>query len=366
MKPHHIFADMNEIDQAALSQFYDALKQPWAVAGALMPDVHKGYTLPIGSVVATEGVVVPAFVGYDIGCGMCAVRTSMSLEHLRANRNELHTAILRAVPVGAQKHKRPIGWGKCDLPHTPLAEKVWFARNGAKQFGTLGGGNHFIELGYDEDDRVWVVIHSGSRGFGHGLATEYMKLASGSDKAKEGHYPLSLDSQLGQDYMKDMAYATEYALDNRIAMLNLIDSAITGGTILVDTLINRNHNHAVDSGGMIVHRKGATHAELGMMGVIPGNWRDGSFIVKGKGNPHSLYSSSHGAGRAMSRAKAKKTICVDTEKAAMEAAGITAFVDSKTIDEGKAAYKDVFKVMELQKDLVEVVHHIKPVANVKG
>jgi tRNA-splicing ligase RtcB len=377
-KPHHLFVDQATVDQSALHDFYEAMEQPFVLAGAVMPDLHKGYTLPIGSVIATEGVVVPAYVSFDIGCGVCAIQTTAARHEVEEVRDELFSRIYEAVPTGNGKgHAESIAWNNANFfRKTALAESVYKKRNGASQFGSLGSGNHFIEIGYDEHFQVWVIIHSGSRGFGHGIATEYMKIASGSDKAKEGHYPLSLDSAVGKDYMVDLHYTLEYALANRIAMLDIISkvlNTVIGRSVRWPTTINRNHNHAVvrgDSvaksqlGSAIIHRKGATHAEEGMLGVIPGNMRDGSFIVRGKGNPKSLWSSSHGAGRVMGRNEAKRRVTMEEFEGSM--VGVTAKVDLSTLDESPMAYKSIFDVMEQQSELVDVVHHIKPIINIKA
>jgi tRNA-splicing ligase RtcB len=282
----------------------------------------------------------------------------------------LFDAIYQTIPTGEGRghSNRALTWdGVKDFPHTKLADEVWVKRKAEAQLGTLGSGNHFLEIGYDEQDEVWVVIHSGSRGFGHGLAGGYMKLASDSGRAKEGHYALDVKSQLGQDYIKDLNFALEYALANRMLMLDLLDDVfqkIVKAEFSWPSLINRNHNHAVEKDGLWIHRKGATHAEERMMGVIPGNMRDGSFIVRGKGNPDSLWSSSHGAGRVMGRAQANRELNV--EDFAQTMSGIVAKVDVNTLDEAPMAYKNIFDVMEMQKDLVEVVHHIRPILNVKG
>lgn len=367
MKEHRIFADV--IEGKALSQFYDALKQPYVVKGALMADAHTGYSLPIGAVMATEGVIVPSWIGYDIGCGVCAVRTTATVEKVREVAEVLFSGICRHVPFGeGNRHRSPQKWEKFDvLPRTALAKKVWELRDGARQYATGGSGNHFSEIGQDEQGRVWIIIHSGSRGFGHGLATEYMKIAAGGQVAREGHYPLAADSVDGKNYIIDMNFALQYALDSRVAMLKKIEEVmgrLAGGDFLWDTLINRNHNHAEEKDGLWIHRKGATHAEAGMMGVIPGNMRDGSFLVEGKGNPGSLCSSSHGAGRVMGRRAASENLRLEDFHEAMR--GVVAKVDAGTLDESPFAYKDIFAVMRAQEELVSVKHHIRPIINIKG
>ncbi len=229
--------------------------------------------------------------------------------------------------------------------------------------------NHFIEVGYDHLNRVWIIVHSGSRGVGHGCATHYMRLASPSGKASDGHYGFPANSENGKKYIEDMNFCLDFALLNRKVMIRCIVESIKQvgikGNSIDDKIINRNHNHAESKDGVKwIHRKGATHAEKGMMGVIPGNMRDGSFIVTGKGNPESLCSSSHGAGRVLSRKKAKEQLNVEDFWETMD--GIVANISEQTLDESPFAYKDIYSVMELQKDLIDVVCHVKPIINVKG
>lgn len=368
MKSHAIFSDA--IEDKALSQFFDALKQDWAVRGALMPDAHAGYSLPIGAVVATEGVIVPSWVGFDIGCGVLAVPTSFEAGAVRAKAKQIFGGIYKRVPTGFSHNSKSSQWVAGESLSRSDAMQSILDRKGMSDLHSLGGGNHFIEIAADETDRVWIVIHSGSRNLGHTTATHYMKLASGDGRAREGHYPLHENSVDGKNYIKDLEFCLEYALENRIGMAARIEAAIKSevcvGKVMWDGVINRNHNHAEKKDGLWIHRKGATHAEEGMAGVIPGSMRDGSFVVHGKGNPDSLCSSSHGAGRVMGRAEAKRTLDMAIFKKEMEDRGIQARVDDSTLDESAGAYKDVFSVMAMQRDLVEVVHHLKPLVNCKG
>lgn len=368
MKPHVIYSEA--IEGKALAQFLDAMKQPWVVKGALMPDAHTGYSLPIGAVVATEGMVVPAWVGYDIGCGMLAIKTSFDAEAVRNQAKAIFNGIYKRVPVGfAHNDKTPQWVAGESLPRSPALQSI-LNRKGMSDLHSLGGGNHFIELGADENNEVWIIIHSGSRHLGHSVATHYMKVASGDGKAREGHFALHEDSDAGRGYLMDLAFCLDYALENRKGMVSRIEDAvraeIRNGKALWETAINRNHNHAEKRDGLWIHRKGATHAEEGMDGVIPGNMRDGSFIVRGKGNPDSLWSSSHGAGRVMGRAEAKRKLDMAVFRKEMNDRGIQARIEDATLDEAAGAYKDVFEVMAMQRDLVDVVHHIKPIINIKG
>lgn len=364
-KPYRIFAEV--LEQEALNQFESAMQQPFVVRGALMPDAHAGYSLPIGAVVATEGVVVPAWVGYDIGCGMCAMPTSYNADEVRAKAKEIFDGIYKAVPVGFSHNARNTDWLEGEnIPRSVKMQEI-FNKNGLRQLGSLGGGNHFAEVGADDTGKVWVVIHSGSRGIGHATASHYMRLASGDGKAREGHFGFAVDSQDGQDYIKDLKFCLAFALANRREIMRRIELVLsencTGSGSWGD-LINRNHNHAEQKSGFWIHRKGATHAETGMLGVIPGNMRDGSFIVRGKGNPEALWSSSHGAGRVLGRKEALRTLNMENFTETMT--GVVALVTNETLDESPFAYKNIFSVMSQQNDMVEVVAHVRPILNIKG
>ena len=393
-----------------------------------MPDAHGGYTMPIGCVCSTKEMIVPQFVGFDIGCGMCAYKTDFDKDEVARVDELIHSVITSKIPTGFLRHK-----DEQSLPNTIVEmDKTNFAKNvfesiGGYQLGTLGGGNHFIEIGYGRDNKVWIVIHSGSRGVGGQIAKHYMDKASHCDSEyedmvseklnemmmlfsnknkkfkehnptkyeevyqatkkkhkeklisklkvtlEESIYPLEVTSSVGQDYITDMNFALQFALENRKHMIVNIHSLMCeaiGKQYNIDfndenKFINRNHNHAEydNTRNEWIHRKGATHAEKGMMGVIPGNMRDGSFIVRGKGCSDSLCSSSHGAGRVMSRRQATNTINFEDYKNTMK--GIVGTITKNTIDEAPSAYKDIFEVMEMQKDLVEIIDYIKPMINVK-
>lgn len=398
-KPIHIFDGDGAIyiDGAALDQFYKTMEQSWVVKGALMPDAHKGYSLPIGGVVATEGVIWPAGIGMDKGCGVCAIKLPLKRHQLTKPIRELiFKSIYANIPTGFHHNAKPSKWPKCDsIPRTDFMNKMFADKGGLRQLCSLGRGNHFIEIGYDENDDVWIIVHSGSRNVGSTSARNYMGIASGTGKASEGHFALDVDSQAGKDYIMDLNFCLEFALENRKQILlrvaEIIDIILDKDQeIYADALasilteghfINRNHNHAELKDGLWIHRKGATHAEDGMMGVIPGNMEDGAFIVRGKGNPDSLYSSSHGAGRVRGRKEAKEgRTNPDTGKVELEPLNVEDFekrvkeldivakVGYSTVDESKKAYKSIFDVMEVQEQagLVEIVHHIKPLINIKA
>lgn len=368
-KPIHIFAEA--VEPEALAQFTGAMAEPYAVQGALMPDAHTGYSLPIGAVVATEGVIVPAWVGYDIGCGLCAVPTTFARTAVARHAKAIFDQIYRDIPVGFDHNKKAADWEPpAGLEPTPLVRNL-LDQGARKEIGSLGGGNHFIEIGVDEEDRVWIVIHSGSRNLGHQTATHYMRQASklhtGEDRPRDGHYGFTTESDLGQRYIADMAFCLDFALANRRTMMDRVIAAMArqiDGAADWARLINRTHNHAECKDGRWIHRKGTTHAEAGMMGVIPGNMRDGSFIVEGKGNPEALWSSSHGAGRVLGRNQAKRSLKLEDFQRAMQ--GVQARVLPATLDESPFAYKNIFDVMRLQNALVTVKHHVRPLINIKG
>ena len=370
-KPYHIYAE--SLDEGALQQFTDAMALDCVVRGALMPDAHSGYTLPIGAVLAVEGVIFPSFVGYDIGCGMCALPMSCDADLIRSpwTSKAIFEGVYKAVPVGFAHNQHETPWSEGTfLPKTDAMQEI-FTRDdknhGLRQLGSLGGGNHFIEIGVDETRQVWIVVHSGSRGVGHATATRYMRLASGDGRAREGHFGFSVNSQEGKDYITDLAFCLAFALENRREIIRRVEQVVQdycGGEGDWNRLINRNHNHAELKDGLWIHRKGATHAEAGMLGVIPGNMRDGSFIVRGKGHPEALWSSSHGAGRALGRKQAQRVLTLESFKESM--AGITALVSKDTLDEAPAAYKDIYSVMAQQQEMVEILAHEVPILNIKG
>lgn len=364
MKPAKIYAE--HLEATALEQFRSAMEQDFAIKGALMPDAHTGYSLPIGGVIATDGVIVPAWIGFDIGCGLCAIPMDTDVDAVRKNAKAIFDNIYRDVPTGFAHNQHPAEGVELPGEYTGVV-KAQLDAGALRQIGSLGSGNHFIEIGADEGGTVWIILHSGSRNIGHKVCSHYMKAACGEDKPKEGHFGLRVDSDLGRGYLSDMNFCLEFALANRLEIASRVAAIISryaGGAADWDGLINRNHNHATLRDGLWIHRKGATHAEEGMMGVIPGNMRDGSFIVRGKGNPDALWSSSHGAGRVMGRKQAERELSLSDFEATM--AGITAKVGQSTLDEAPLAYKSIFDVMAQQSDLVEVVAHVRPIINIKA
>ncbi|MGL4352790.1 MAG: RtcB family protein [Aeromonas popoffii] len=368
-----IFGDI--VCGKTLSQMHESMANDFVVKGALMPDAHAGYSLPIGGVVMTEGCIVPAWVGYDIGCGMRGVRTNIIREDMTTERLEkVKGLVLKSVPMGQNKHPRAKAnehkFEKMLTLFTPLGQEIANTR-GMGQLGTLGGGNHFVEIGYDEENWVWVCVHSGSRGVGHAIATYYMKKAAeeaGVMKGNvEGGFPLQVGTDLFNDYKKDMDAALIWSQYNRMLMTDAVMKALDevfGDRVKSKACIDNIHNTAVQAQDQFLHRKGATSAGTGELGIIPGNMRDGFFVVRGLGNAESMCSASHGAGRVMSRGEAKAKIDFDEFQKQME--HVVTNVSIHTVDEAPDAYKDIFDVMDSQKDCVEILHHVKPLLNLKG
>ena len=361
---------------------------------ALMPDAHFGRGSTVGSVIPTKKAIIPAAVGVDIGCGMIAVKTSLHAIDLPDNLREIRNDIERAVPhgfVSISGRSKKGGWeitpASVDSRWAKLADRynVICDKHGQKitkknpheQLGSLGGGNHFIEVCLDENQAVWVMLHSGSRGAGNLIGQYFI------EKAKEDmeRYHIGLvDRDLaylseGTDYFNDyfeaMTWAQDYAAENRLAMLDQVLSVLRNHLkpfTLDGHAINCHHNYTEIENhfgeNVYVTRKGAVRARKGDLGIIPGSMGTGSFIVEGLGNEESFCSCSHGAGRVMSRTEAKKKITQEEHIKAME--GIEARTDKAIIDESPAAYKDIGKVMEAQDDLVKIVARLRQVINVKG
>ncbi len=369
-----------DIDEVTRQQFEHCASQPYVTAAALMPDAHAGYVAPIGAVLISEGFVVPAWVGYDIGCGLIAVKLSGEdvLAKCRERREEIYERVRAVIPMGmgnknavqrlspeTREEFRRLVERFAAGPHDKNI--LQFFRQGAEaHLGTLGGGNHFIELDEHEGE-AWLVIHSGSRGVGYKVAQKYMQKSAGRDWQFEETHPLAVDSQLGREYLNILSFGLDFALLNRLEMSTQAVKAIRdviGVDVQAELWTNKTHNHALLEDGRYIHRKGATPAKKGERGVIPGNMRDGSFLVEGLGNKEFLESSSHGAGRAYSRAQARKQFSLAEFRESMQ--GIVGTVEEGTLDEVPMAYKDIFAVMEAQKESVRVVAHLTPLINWKG
>ena len=400
----------NKPESGAITQAINLSKLPFVFKQVcLMPDTHKGYGMPIGGVIATKGAVIPNAVGVDIGCGMCAVRTSLKVEHLDAGTlKKIREEIRKAIPVGngeGGSHKE--AQDESLMPTKPFRNgndyPMWLNNEGyrivsreynsaLKQLGTLGGGNHFIEIQKGSDGHVWIMIHSGSRNLGYRVAKYYNNLAYDLNmkwhsntylpKNKEDSLAfLPIDTHEAKDYLKEMQYCVDFALASRKLMmsnvlkivLNIIPDMKFNSSSKdnVEDAINIAHNYAKIENhfgqNVMVHRKGATLARENTIGIIPGSQGTSSYIVKGKGNRESFESCSHGAGRKMSRTEARKTLNLEEEIKNMNDKGIVHGLRIQNeLDEAASAYKDIDVVMEEQKDLVNILVKLEPLGVIKG
>jgi tRNA-splicing ligase RtcB len=388
-----MWAHPHEVEPAALDQLRNISRLPWVHGVRVMPDVHLGKGATVGSVVAMRDAVSPSAVGVDIGCGMQAVRTSLALDDLPDDLHQLRLAVEAAVPVGFASHDsapdvKRLGldhgryggwsafWGGFGDLHAGVQDRE---RKAMQQMGTLGGGNHFLELTVDDEEQVWLMLHSGSRNIGKELAEGHINEAKGLD------HNLDLpDRDLAvflagtpemEAYLRDLYWAQDYAARNRAVMMALFQQVVAeafagrGLEVTYGEQISAHHNYVAhetlsDGTELIVTRKGAIRAGSGEYGLIPGSMGTGSYVVKGLGNEASYWSASHGAGRKMSRTKAKRTFTV--EDLAAQTAGVECRKDAGVIDEIPGAYKDLSAVIEAQNDLVEVVARLTTLMCVKG
>lgn len=351
---------------------------------AFMPDVHAGMGMPIGGVLATNGVVIPNAVGVDIGCGMCAVKTNIKVNELENEvlRKGIMRNIRKQIPLGKAHHKKPQSAEY--MPQMEITSNMTIVReqynSALKQLGTLGGGNHFIELQRDTDDWLWIMIHSGSRNLGACVGAHHTQIAATLNQRwhskVDGTMRLSflpVDSAEFESYWAEMEFCVQFALGNRKLMMDricaIIGECVAGATF--EPMINIAHNYAAweEHFGerVIVHRKGATSARAGEIGIIPGSQGTRSFITEGLGNEDSFLSCSHGAGRALSRGEAVKTLDLDAEIARLEDKGIIhAIRYRKDLEEAAGAYKNIDEVMACQTDLTRIVTTLEPIAVIKG
>ena len=386
--PVRMWADPASVEPDALAQLRNVASLPWTRQVAVMPDVHYGKGATVGSVIAMEQAISPAAVGVDIGCGMSAVRSSITASQLPDNLSGVRAAIEDMVPVGWSGHDRPVrpphgtgGWPQFWEKFRHLHEGVQGREDRARQqMGTLGGGNHFIELcveqGGADDGRVWLMLHSGSRNIGKELAERHMstarKLPHNQDLPDRDLAVFLTGTPEMSAYRHDLFWAQEYAARNRSTMLQLclraLSAALAGLPLAWDEPISCHHNYVAEEvhegREVLVTRKGAIRAGKGELGIIPGSMGTGSYIVAGLGNQDAMCSASHGAGRRMSRRQAKLTF--SEADFAEQTAGVECRKDPGVIDEIPGAYKDIADVMARQADLVEVVHHLKQVVCVKG
>ncbi len=387
--PVNIYTD--EVESSALDQLTNIANLPFVHHHvAAMPDVHTGIGATVGSVIPTKGAIIPAAVGVDIGCGMIATRLSINATQLPDNLKKVRLAIEEAIPVGFAKHKSIRAKNSTIKALNKVLEEQIIAkhptinkmmkqtyRTWTQQLGTLGGGNHFIELCLDENQDVWIMLHSGSRGVGNVIGRYFIGLAKKDMERHIIQLPhrdlayFSEGAQYFEDYVEAVHWAQDYAMWNRREMMRLLTEALRQVLLpfeITKEAINCHHNYVAieEHFGEQVYltRKGAISATEGELGIIPGSMGAKSYIVRGKGNPDSFCSCSHGAGRKMSRTQAKRKFNVeDLEK---QTEGVECRKDKQVIDEIPGAYKSIDEVMENQSDLVEAVHTLKQVVCVKG
>lgn len=348
---------------------------------ALMPDAHLGIGSMVGSVIATRDAVIPAAVGVDIGCGMAAIKTQFKSVVLEGKLRQIRQEIENLIPVGFDEYRSPLkeaeeweGWKKFKKLHKGVQDRLDKA---VRQLGTLGGGNHFIEVCIDTEDNVWLMLHSGSRNIGKELAERHIQTAKQLHKLNELPDPnlayFIQGTEEFDSYWHDLEWAQSYAMKNREIMLKRVMEGFCrvvnrGELFKPEMVVNCHHNYCARERHfgekVYITRKGAINAEVGRYGIIPGSMGTKSYIVRGLGSPQSYNSCSHGAGRKMSREQAKKRFSVkDLE---MQTLGVECRKDKKVLDEIPSAYKDIEEVMRNQSDLVEIVAELKQVVCVKG
>ena len=382
---------VTDLESGALDQAKNLSNLPFAFKHiALMPDAHQGFGMPIGGVMATKNVVIPNAVGVDIGCGMCVIRTWLKTKELdKENLKKIMGEIRNTIPVGFSHHL--VAQDEKLMP--PINCKMTIVNqeytSALTQLGTLGGGNHFIEIQKGDDDYIWIMIHSGSRNIGYKTAKHYNDLAKKLNKKWESNIPpswdlafLPLDSLEAKEYMNEMKYCVKFALANRELMMERVKE------IFINTMLPTNkrkkhpkyyfseeiniaHNYASMENhfgeNVMVHRKGATKATKGLKGIIPGSQGTCSYIVEGLGNPESFNSCSHGAGRKMGRNDARRNLDFNAEKELLDKKGIIHSIRNvQDLDEAPGAYKSIDEVMANQSDLVKILVKLEPLGVIKG
>ncbi len=382
-RPVKIWA--SDVEESAMEQIVNLTKLPFLYHHlAIMPDVHAGMGMPIGGVLATVDAVIPNAVGVDIGCGMCAVKTSWRVEEISLDvlRKKIMRGIRKAIPLGKEHHKKAQDENFMPQGHYIDSMTVVSRQyiSATKQVGTLGGGNHFIELQRDEEGTLWVMIHSGSRNLGKQVGDYYNRLAATLNERWHSVVNpelrlafLPLKTKEFNDYWAEMQYCVDFALCNRRLMMERIKEVLADALpgIEFEPMINIAHNYAAwehhYGKNVIVHRKGATLAREGVVGIIPGSQGTASYIVEGLGNPESFCSCSHGAGRVMSRTKAVQSLSLQDEIKRLDDQGIVHAIRTvHDLEEAAGAYKDIEQVINNELDLVKVKTRLLPIAVIKG
>ncbi|WP_030167690.1 RtcB family protein [Spirillospora albida] len=386
--PIRMWTDPATVEHVALDQLRNVSALPWVEGLAVMPDVHFGKGATVGSVIAMRDAVSPAAVGVDIGCGMTAARSTLTVEDMPDDLSGLRGRLEKAIPVGRGAHKHEVDpsalpglrergwyefWKDAENLHRGVRSRLGRARS---QMGTLGGGNHFLELCADDDGAIWLVLHSGSRNIGNALAEQHIEAARALPHNQDLPDPdlaVFISGTPKMDaYRHDLFWAQEYARRNRAVMMALAQNVVTQRfgphRCRWEQQISCHHNYVAeeeyDGVELLVTRKGAIRAGAGDLGIIPGSMATGTYIVRGLGNPTAYNSASHGAGRLMSRNKARKSFTVDD--LIEQTKGVECRKDGGVIDEIPGAYKDLESVMAAQSDLVEVVAHLRQLICVKG
>jgi len=375
---------LDDVENGAVVQAKYLANLPFAFKHVcLMADAHQGSGMPVGGVLATNGVIIPNAVGVDVGCGICAVKTNIEADIVnRESLKQIMGYIRRVVPVGFDHHKdrqdeifMPQGF---DIDKLHVVKGQYLAA--LKQIGTLGGGNHFIELQRDDEGFLWIMIHSGSRNIGLRVANYYNKKAqimnalwySAVDQQADLAF-LPFKTEEARNYYEEMKYCVAFAFANRKLMMNNIQSVIADmiPNIAFEQMINIAHNYAAwenhFGNNVVVHRKGATSAREGEIGIIPGSQGTKSYIVEGLGNAESFMSCSHGAGRVMGRKQASRELNLEEEQKKLDSQGIIhSVLTTKDLDEASSAYKDIAQVMAFQQDLVKIKVELSPLGVIKG
>jgi tRNA-splicing ligase RtcB len=389
--PVKIWSDIAGVESAALTQLTNAANLPFVFKHvAAMPDVHLGKGATVGSVIATKGAVCPAAVGVDIGCGMCAVRTDLDPRVVQDKITAIRLSIERSIPVGHESNHKLVpsvnawkgwkDWANVSVIGHNGKDGGEMLKRAQSQLGSLGGGNHFIEVCIDTQNKVWVMLHSGSRNVGKVVAERHIDKAKDLMKQMFIHLP---DPDLAyfaqgttdfQNYLADVEWCQDYAAQNRKEMMARVLKDLSyavhneDGAIEVDVKVNCHHNYISKENhygeNVLVTRKGAVRAREGDLGIIPGSMGTRSYIVRGLGNPESFCSCSHGAGRRMSRGEAKRRFTLADLQA--QTLGVECRQDDGVLDEIPGAYKDIDEVMANQTDLVEILHELKQIMCVKG
>ncbi|MBO2449931.1 RtcB family protein [Actinomadura barringtoniae] len=386
--PIRMWTDPGAVEDVALEQLQNVSRLPWIEGLAVMPDVHYGKGATVGSVIAMRDAVSPAAVGVDIGCGMTAVKSSLTVEDMPDDLAKLRSKLEKAIPVGRGSHKDAVDpsglpnlkergwydfWKELDELHPAVRGRLGRARS---QLGSLGSGNHFIELCADDDGAIWLVLHSGSRNIGKELAEHHVEAARKlphNQDLPDKDLAVFLAGTVKMDaYRRDLFWAQDYARRNRAVMMALAQNVMTRAfgekRCRWGEVISCHHNYVAeetyDGVELLVTRKGAIRAGAGDLGIIPGSMATGTYIVRGLGNEAAFNSASHGAGRKMSRNKARKAFTV--EDLVEQTKGVECRKDGGVLDEIPGAYKDLETVMESQADLVEVVAHLRQLICIKG